>query len=232
MEISEEARKMLDNKVAKIMKRLDVPENLKTDIARELISDYTGSSMRSAELRGAAVVERSDVDAAIRTSDDPEDLASMYMASYVNSLKKAGIVSRSIAFVIDFILVNVCAIIVSLPFILLGEFLIPSGDIPLHLFLRFYYVIIIAQLTVIFVYFAIFEGYYGYTPGKRLLGLKVLKTDGRKAGYGEAMLRSIPKLFILAILADALLMVMLYRHDRQRLFDKVAGTMVIHRNKS
>jgi uncharacterized RDD family membrane protein YckC len=160
-----------------------------------------------------------------------EDLASMYMASYVNSLKKAGIASRTLAFVIDTILVNICAVIVSLPFILLGEFLIPSGDVPLHLFLRFYYVIIIAQLTVLFIYFAIFEGYYGYTPGKWLLGLKVLKTDGRKAGYSEAMLRSIPKLFILAILADALLMIVFYGHDRQRLFDKVAGTMIIHRNK-
>jgi hypothetical protein len=70
MEISEEARKMLDSKVAKILKRLDVPENLKKDIARELISDYTGSSLRNAELRGVAVVERCDVEAAICTSDD------------------------------------------------------------------------------------------------------------------------------------------------------------------
>lgn len=232
MEISDEARKMLENKVANILRMIDIPESQKKDIKNELISNYTEASITRAEGHGASIVEKSDVESVFENSESPEEIASMYMASYVSSLKKAGIVSRTIAYIIDSILVDICTFILSLPFILAGALLInPNEIIMLPLILRFYYVLIIVQLAITFIYFAISEGFYGYTPGKWLLGLKVLKADGGRVSYSEAMLRSIPKLFILAILADALLMVTLYGKDKQRLFDKIAGTIVIHRNK-
>jgi len=59
--------------------------------------------------------------------------------------------------------------------------------------------------------------------------LKVLRSDGRKAGYREAMLRTIPKLFILVIAADTILMVLYHGKDKQRIFDRIAGTIVIRR---
>ena len=86
-------------------------------------------------------------------------------------------------------------------------------------------------MTIIFAYFVICEGFFGYTPGKWLLGIKVIRADGKKASYQETMIRSIPKLFIVAIIADAMLMLLFYRKDRQRLFDRIAGTIVISRNK-
>ena len=96
---------------------------------------------------------------------------------------------------------------------------------------QYFNLLIASNLAVVLIYFIISEGFYGYTPGKWLMDLKVLRSDGRKIGYKEAMVRDITKLFILAIIADTLLMP-LYWKDRQRLFDKIAGTIVIHRNKS
>jgi uncharacterized RDD family membrane protein YckC len=61
------------------------------------------------------------------------------------------------------------------------------------------------------------------------LGLKVLRADGNKAGYKEAMLRTIPKLFIAAIVADAILMILYHGKDKQRIFDRIAGTIVIRK---
>jgi uncharacterized RDD family membrane protein YckC len=57
----------------------------------------------------------------------------------------------------------------------------------------------------------------------------VLRADGNKAGYKEAMLRTIPKLFIMAIVADAILMVLYHGKDKQRIFDRIAGTIVIRK---
>jgi uncharacterized RDD family membrane protein YckC len=132
------------------------------------------------------------------------------------------------------ILINIFAVIAAVPFILLRFVLDPptNGIKMIPIFLQFFYIFVIANMTIIFVYFAICEGFFGYTPGKWLLGIKVLRADGKKASYPETMIRSIPKLFIVAIIADALLMLILYHKDRQRLFDRIAGTIVISRSKN
>ena len=178
----------------------------------------------------------------MRSSEAPEEIASMYMVSYTESLIKAGIIPRSIAFIIDYGISSILAIILTTPFIIFGSYLrggpqAPPGppmvSLPPMISLlgqQYFNLLIASNLAVVFIYFIISEGFYGYTPGKWLMDLKVLRADGRKIGYKEAMVRDITKLFILAIMADTLVM-FLYWKDRQRLFDKIAGTIVIHRNK-
>lgn len=232
MEISDEARKMLENKVKRILNEIDVPESQKIEIRKELISNYTDASIMNARSRGVSSVEKGDIESAFESSESPDEIASMYMASYVSSLHKAGIISRSIAFIIDMIIINLFAVIAAVPFIILRFVLDPPQN-EIHMvpaFLQFFYIFVIANMTIIFVYFVICEGFFGYTPGKWLLGIKVLRADGKKASYPETMIRSVPKLFIVAIIADALLMLLFYRKDRQRLFDRIAGTIVISRN--
>ena len=233
MEINEEARKLLENKVKRILNEIDVPESQRIEIRKELISNYTDASIMNARSRGVSSAEKNDVESAFESSESPDEIASMYMTSYVNSLHRAGIISRSIAYVIDVIIISIFTVIAALPFILLRFVLDPPHN-EIHMvptFLQFFYIFVIANMTIIFTYFVICEGFFGYTPGKRLLGIKVLRADGKKASYPEAMIRSVPKLFIVAIIADALLMILLYRKDRQRLFDRIAGTIVISRNK-
>jgi hypothetical protein len=51
-------------------------------IKRELISNYIDASAVKAQAKGASRVEIVDVASAFETSSDPEEIASMYMASY------------------------------------------------------------------------------------------------------------------------------------------------------
>jgi uncharacterized RDD family membrane protein YckC len=233
MEISDDAKKLMETRVDRILRWIDVPASDKTEIGKELTSNYIDASMVKAQARGAGSVEKVDVVSALEASETPEEIASMYMASYVSSLSRAGLISRSIAYVIDTGITSMITVIVLLPFIpptyqLTLETILKFSMLPM--FFNFFYLLAIVNLTIIFIYFVIFEGFFGFTPGKWLLGLKIRRSDGKKAGYRETMLRSIPKLFLLAVIADALLIVY-RRKDRQRLFDRIAGTIVIHRNK-
>ena len=128
MEISEDARKLLENKVKRILNAIDVPESQKVEIRKELISNYTDASIMNARSRGVSSVEKSDIEAAFESSESPDEIASMYMASYVNSLHKAGIISRSIAFFIDMFIVNLFTVIAAVPFILLRFVLDPPTE--------------------------------------------------------------------------------------------------------
>jgi uncharacterized RDD family membrane protein YckC len=233
MEISNDARQVLEDRVFRILGETDIPESCKNEIKRELLSNYTDASAKNAQSRGALIVEITDVELALKDSEETAEIASMYMASYSSSLHRAGIISRSLAYLIDLIASTILTIIASLPFIILMGFLTPphhGGFDIIGLFVQFFPAPMITNLSIIFLYFVIFEGYFGYTLGKWLFDLRVLRTDGERINYSEAMLRNIPKLFTPTIAADALIMLVIYRKDRQRLFDKISGTIVIHRN--
>jgi len=229
MEISEDAMKMIEKRANKILKDIDVPESDKNEIMRELISNYVDASTVKAQARGASRVEGVDVASAFETSSDPEEIASMYMASYAKSLKRAGLLSRLFAYAIDTVIVTILTVIMASPIIALRIFTSPAGNIRITIFSEYFYLIIYLNLIVIFIYFVVCEGFFGFTPGKWVLGLKVLRADGNTAGYKEAMLRTIPKLFIVAIVADAILMVLYHGKDKQRIFDRIAGTIVIRK---
>jgi uncharacterized RDD family membrane protein YckC len=232
MEISEDAIKMIEKRANTILKGIDVPESDKNEIKRELVSNYVEAATVKAQARGASRVEGADVASAFEASSDPEEIASMYMASYVKSLKRAGLLSRLVAYAIDTVIATALTVILASPIIALRVFSSPMGDtrmIRVMVWSEYFYLIIYLNLIVIFIYFVVCEGFRGFTPGKWLLGLKVLRADGKKADYKEAMLRTIPKLFIVAIVADAILMVLYHGKDRQRIFDRIAGTIVIRK---
>jgi len=83
-------------------------------------------------------------------------------------------------------------------------------------------------LGVLITYFVILEGRYGMTAGKYILGLKVIKAEGAPVDYKDALLRNIPKFFGNFIVIDALIMVIFFNKEKQRAFDKVAGTIVVN----
>lgn len=233
MDISEDARQVLEERVVRILGDTDIPANSKDEIKRELLSNYTDASTKNAQSRGALIIERRDVEFALKDSEEIGEIASMYRASYSSSLNRAGIISRSFAYLIDLIASTLLTIIASLPFIILMGFLAPpphGGFNIVGLFIQFFPGPMITNLSIIFLYFVVFEGYFGYTLGKWLFDLRVLRTDGERINYSEAMLRNIPKLFTPIIAVDALIMLLFHRKDRQRLFDRISGTIVIHRN--
>jgi uncharacterized RDD family membrane protein YckC len=74
------------------------------------------------------------------------------------------------------------------------------------------------------------EGLYGYTPGKYLLGLVAVKSDGSNCTVGASILRNL--LWIVDALPTANLVAMvltLGTDDNQRVGDLVADAVVVKR---
>ncbi|MFD1572485.1 RDD family protein [Halorubrum laminariae] len=97
----------------------------------------------------------------------------------------------------------------------------PLGDIG---FLVLAFVGLVATL----VYGFLLEGLYGYTPGKYLLGLVVIKSDGSNCTIGASVLRNL--LWIVDALPTLNLVAMvliLLTDDNQRVGDLVADTVVV-----
>jgi uncharacterized RDD family membrane protein YckC len=76
------------------------------------------------------------------------------------------------------------------------------------------------------VYFVGFTGGCGQTPAKMLLGLRVVRRDGRSAGYGRAFVRWVG--YGLGVLTLGLgFWIALLNPDRRALHDWLAGTRVV-----
>lgn len=83
-------------------------------------------------------------------------------------------------------------------------------------------------LVATLVYGFLLEGLYGYTPGKYLLGLVVIKSDGSNCTIGASILRNL--LWIVDALPTFNLIAMvliLLTDDNQRVGDLVADTVVV-----
>jgi uncharacterized RDD family membrane protein YckC len=83
-------------------------------------------------------------------------------------------------------------------------------------------------LAALFVYGFLLEGLYGYTPGKYLLGLVVVRSDGSNCTLGASLLRNL--LWIVDALPTANLVAIvsiLSTDDNQRVGDLVADTVVV-----
>ncbi len=249
MEISDEARMRLANRVSRIVGDIDVYDAEKKEITRELTSHFYDGAMTYATERGSDTIEKQDVEAVFAESEDPKEIAAGYMASYVSSLHRAGFVPRAIAFVIDMILfgliIGLIAVMVSLPFIVLfpdqfnahfigneGDFTFfvePAGPIAVLLSFLVGTTVLIGMIT----YFMVIEGRFGTTPGKWVMGLRVLREDGTRIGFVESIIRNIPKVVgnSMFIIIDALLMLLVFGKEKQRGFDKIARTIVVYKNK-
>ncbi len=80
------------------------------------------------------------------------------------------------------------------------------------------------SILLLWGYSTLLEGFNGQTLGKRIVGLKVVRTDGKKLSYDHAAVRNFGKAFLLPF--DLLVGL---KHEKVflRYFDKFAGTTVI-----
>jgi uncharacterized RDD family membrane protein YckC len=85
---------------------------------------------------------------------------------------------------------------------------------------------VILFVLVFWIYSTLLEGFSGQSLGKRLLGLTVVRLDGRRMFYDHAAVRNFGKIFV--ILPFDLLAGRRLKDKRYiRYFDKFAGTTVI-----
>lgn len=150
----------------------------------------------------------------------------------------AGFVSRLIAFAIDAVIISFTIgavtwfISVTATVLQLRSFLgfslssIPGsaefidalfGPVTASVFVAF----VIISYQVFFIAFA------GQTPGKALLGLRVVSLDGKRLGYGKAILRLAG--YVVSGLPVYLGFIwIIFDERRQAWHDKIAGTCVIY----
>jgi uncharacterized RDD family membrane protein YckC len=77
-----------------------------------------------------------------------------------------------------------------------------------------------------FLYFTLFVGSRGQTPGKMLFGLRIVRVNGQEMTYGRACLRSLCWILSLLLFSVGFLMIAFTR-QKQGLHDMLAGTYVV-----
>lgn len=131
------------------------------------------------------------------------------------ALRVAGPGPRAVAFAID-LLVR-AAIYSGL------SFLVVLGEVGLAL-------VLLSLFAIEWFYPVLFEVYLrGATPGKRVLGLQVLRDDGTPVGWSESLLRNFVRAVdMLPAFYGTGLVSCLLSPDFKRLGDRLAGTVVVH----
>lgn len=127
------------------------------------------------------------------------------------SLPLASVAKRAYAFLIDFGTVFCVFAVVAAISYLFSQTL----DFSIILFVIAFWVVS-----------TLLEGYAGQSLGKRIIGLTVVRVDGKRMSYDNAAVRNLGKIFVL--LPFDLLIGHRLRDERfVRYFDKFAGTTVI-----
>jgi len=88
----------------------------------------------------------------------------------------------------------------------------------------------VIAVLIFFVYYVVLEGAYGQTVGKMAVKIKVIREDGSKIDYAEAVVRNIlrPIDLIPYVIPYLLGAILIWSSDkRQRLGDRVAHTIVV-----
>ncbi len=95
-------------------------------------------------------------------------------------------------------------------------------------------IVLFGLFTLYYGYFALFESAWnGQTPGKRLLGLRVIHTSGRPVSVYESVLRNIVRIVDQMPGIYAVAMISVFVTERsQRLGDLAASTVVVHERLS
>ncbi len=140
---------------------------------------------------------------------------------------KAGFWIRSMAYLIDTVILEFLSIILMLVGMLamaVGRSGLPAMDEDRIMGLLVPYYLFSTILTI--AYFTYFHGSVGQTPGKMLCGIKVVRTDGEALGYGRAFLRWVGYLPSSLICGLGFLWIA-WDRNKQAWHDKIAGTRVI-----
>jgi uncharacterized RDD family membrane protein YckC len=154
----------------------------------------------------------------------------------VQSPRPAGFFSRSEAFIVDLVILSVVQLLASTFIEKFIKFFLLTGlveRIRTLLENSTLNITVGSGLTILFVigYFTFFWTLVGYTPGKAILGLKVVRRNGANLSFGRSILRFF-SYWISAIPLFLGFFWVLWDPKRQGWHDKIAGTQVVYIPKS
>lgn len=173
-----------------------------------------------AELRGH-IVERLErgvpLEEVLRQLGDPAVLASSYLAEVPLQLPPHG--RRFLAKVID--VVMIC--------LLFAALVIPAASLTaLNIGEEFVWIAICLSVVAAGIlaswYSIVLEWHYGYTVGKYVCDLRVVRESGARISFGQAVVRQLP-VFLQVGWVDA--MFVLFTDRRQRAFELLSKTRVV-----
>jgi uncharacterized RDD family membrane protein YckC len=156
---------------------------------------------------------------AVRVINDVESWAEVAdVNKKAKQLPLASFGKRTLAFIFDFLLMLTITILLTFPQVIS----IATGNI----FTPEMSMVLFITLGLLWAYSTLLEGFNGQSLGKRLTGLKAVRTDGKKLSYDHAAVRNFGKAFLLPF--DLIVGLRLKNKEFIRYFDKFAGTTVIN----
>jgi uncharacterized RDD family membrane protein YckC len=158
-------------------------------------------------------------ESAVRVIHDVEGWAEVAdVQGKASTLPLSSFKKRTLAFLIDFALIFAITLaVVFIPQLLSLGSLNLGGEVSTTLFIT---------IGLLWLYWTLLEGFNGQSLGKRIIGLKVVRTDGKRMSYDHAAVRNFGK--ILPLLPFDLLFGWRIKNQAfMRYFDKFAGTTVI-----
>jgi uncharacterized RDD family membrane protein YckC len=246
LEFADKAKREIEKALKDTLKNINLDEKERGDVEKELRSTYYEAAEAAARSRGADIVAPEDVRAAMADMGSPAETAKCIMRSHAGTITRVGFLPRLVAYIIDYFARGVVMYAVLFPMALLGTPFFNDWDIvffnikifnftgvhgrsPLDMaaLIIIMVITVIVALAVFLCYNFILEGRYGFTIGKRIMGLRVLKVDGTKIGYQDAFIRNFTKYFEMFLAIDVLIMLMILRKEKQRGSDRIADTIVV-----
>ena len=244
MQMTTEARAWLHATVRRILARHSLAEAERTGITYELMSHLHAAGEARATAAGRAEVTRQDLEVALAEAGGEEGLAAAFVQPLAAPVERVLFGRRLAAFAIDALLLGIVLTFVhGLLVFVLEPLGVGTGDAPHHIDpwwqlvpwgfhdptmpVAAQAIIAIASVATVLGYFTWFEAQEGHSPGKRALNLRVMRADGGPLTFRESFIRNLVKLVPILLVLDALLMLILFGRDRQRLSDKLADTVVV-----
>jgi uncharacterized RDD family membrane protein YckC len=133
-------------------------------------------------------------------------------------LRPAGLVPRALAFAIDLLIRGALLAVLFAVLALLGQFGMGLGTILLFL-VTWWYMVLFEVLN------------QGRSPGKQLMGLRVIHDDGTPIGWAASLTRNLLRFVDMLPFAYALGILSCLNHLAfKRLGDIAAGTLVVYRD--
>jgi uncharacterized RDD family membrane protein YckC len=143
----------------------------------------------------------------------------------VLDIERAGVASRTLAITIDFVLLAIVyALLLYAAVSLLGDAEGVMGAV----------LAVVFSLVLYLAWFCGFETVLQRTPGKSMLGLRVIATDGTPVRFSQAFLRAVAGIadFVLLPFGFIAVVVCLLSPRDQRLGDLMAGTYVVRQRSA
>ena len=148
------------------------------------------------------------------------------LATPVNNIfgtPKAGFWIRAVAALVDGFVLFIIQFILGFALTMAGLAAIGGSDAGIVMTV----LVQLFGIIINFVYYVLFTGSCGQTPGKMALRIKVVNCDGSQLSYGRAAIREIPAKFISGIILGIGYLMVAFDDQKQGLHDRMAKTYVI-----